>query len=181
MNKLEELQALRESAVALKQTANQVEANLAVIAARIDMSLDELKINQDIKTLTKVKVEIDYLVDKLADTSTIVDLIISGKRLEQKLHELDNTAVGENETQDKVFCESDFADPETIKRIEQKIELDSLIKSLYPEDAKTLKNIIDKLASLRLPEEIVKMDIPTPKRQIPSISGLTRIGEREKK
>jgi|WetSurSiteA1Bulk_404760.scaffolds.fasta_scaffold51582_2 hypothetical protein len=163
----DELKALRRAALALDQSDYEITRRLEAAFDQISLMLDLLHDQSSTDTLIKVDIEIERLMDKLEDTRIILKLVLRERDLELKLAELDRSPEVEPKEMSykdriiatiqaggKVFVDDEgdplSMDPDTLRRIEQKQQLDSLIDSLYAgTEAEKIKRWLDRVSGLR--------------------------------
>jgi hypothetical protein len=152
-----ELTAMRGSALALNQSDYEVTKRLEAAYDQITLMLELLHDQSSTETLNKICTEIDRLIEKLGDTVTIARLVIRERELELKLSELDkkiNPGIKERIIQTFHTPAADELigdmDPETRQRIEERLQLESLVDSLYTsEAAERVKKMLKKEFGLK--------------------------------
>lgn len=158
----EELKALRKSAAAINKSDYEVTKRLENAYDRVSLMLEALHDRSSTQTLRDIDDGIEFLIERLGDTQTILRLVLRERELEQKLANLDlNTLHQAIQAEEpgikeriiaalqqgkRVFDDDDEGDPlaanpDTLKRIEQKQQLESLIDTRYTseEDLKIKK------------------------------------------
>lgn len=174
----DELKAMRRAALALDQSDYEITRRLEASFDQISFMLDLLHDQSSTETLKKVDTEIERLMDKLEDTRTILKLVLRERDLELKLAELDKSPelepkemsykdriIATIQAGQKVFVDDEgdplSMDPDTLRRIEQKQQLDSLIDSLYAgTQAEKIKRWLDRVSGLSEAPRVSSLPIP---------------------
>lgn len=167
MNKfnLDELRALRSAARAVEQSDQEITTRLEAAYDQISFMLELIHDQSSTETINKVCDEIEHLIDKLQSTLVIAGLVIRERNLERKLAELDQRSIpdkvtgikerimsmlSEEKSYDSGAEGADPLDPDTMKRIKERLELESLVDSLYTsEAAEKVKEMLKKVKGLR--------------------------------
>lgn len=173
MNKFDshEFKAMRRAALALNQSDYEVTKRLEGAYDQITFMLELLHDQSSTETLNRICTEIDRLIEKLVDTVTIARLVIRERELELKLSELDkkfNPSIKDKIVQTfsiEAPCpEQDeltgVMDPETRQRIEERLQLESLVDSFYTsEAAERVKKMLKKEGNFTAKSRRVLADI----------------------
>jgi hypothetical protein len=185
MNKFDshEFKAMRSAALALNQSDYEVTKRLEAAYDQITLMLELLHDQSSTETLNKVCREIDRLIEKLVDTVTIARLVIRERELEVKLSVLDkklNPSIKDKIIQTFRSEESEIdvgpMDPETRQRIEERLQLESLVDSLYTsEAAERVKKMLKRETGMKSRCSIMQVNLPRPLRdldvQVPTSRG----------
>ena len=186
MNRTEELKALRKSAAALNQSDYEVVKRLENAYDHVSLMLDALHDQCSTQTLRDIDDGIEILIERLGDTQTILRLVLRERELETKLAKLVEEVSPKEEPlslKDMILAKlkagepvfTDDAvnelsiDPETLRRIEQRQQLESLVDTLYTsEQAQKIKKMLEKDKDMSLDSrvEVVNVRVPRPMRDL---------------
>jgi hypothetical protein len=186
----DELKALRRAALALEQSDKEVTSRLEAAYDQISFMLELIHDQSSTDTLVKVCDEIEKLIGKLNDTLVIGRLVVRERELEIKLAELDKqptqdkvlgikerilAMLKEDRSEEDPYASKEVADAETLQRIEERLQLESLIDSLYTSEAAERVKKMLKLAMKTYRSKPISIKVARPYRdldvQVPTSKG----------